>query len=126
MSSARVGEAAITAPHRGATRHWLYQRLSALALVPLGAWFLVALLSRPDLGYASIRAWLADPWQATLLLLFAACYLWHSLLGVEVVVEDYASPRLCGVTLRILRAVHAVAAGAVVYAVWRLASGGAG
>ncbi len=123
MSSAGARETAFAASDRGATRHWLLQRLSAIALIPLGLWFLVALLSRPDLGYASVRAWLADPWQAALLLLFAWCYLWHSLLGVQVVVEDYVPARRREATLRIIWVAHVAAGVVAAYAVWRLASG---
>jgi succinate dehydrogenase / fumarate reductase membrane anchor subunit len=69
--------------------HWRNQRITAVALVPLGGWFLYALLSRPDLAHSSVVAWLADPWQAGLMLLFGGCALWHSAQGIEVVVDDY-------------------------------------
>lgn len=76
--------------------HWRNQRISALALVPLGVWFLYALLSQPDLAHASVVAWLEDPWQAGLMLLFGWCALWHSAQGVQVVVDDYVTGRLHG------------------------------
>ena len=59
------------------------------ALVPLGAWFVFTLLSQPDLSHASIVAWLANPWQAGLMLAFGWCALWHSAQGLQVVVDDY-------------------------------------
>jgi succinate dehydrogenase / fumarate reductase membrane anchor subunit len=78
------------------SRHWRNQRISAVALVPLGVWFLYALLSRTDLAHASIVAWLADPWQAGLMLLFGWCALWHSAQGIQVVVDDYVPGQLHG------------------------------
>jgi len=111
-------------PH--STRHWRNQRITAIALVPLGLWFLFALLSLPDLGYASVSAWIAKPWQAALLLLFAWCALWHSSLGVQVVIEDYVPRRVQTRTLRLLQALHGAAAIAAAYAVGLLALGGAG
>jgi succinate dehydrogenase / fumarate reductase membrane anchor subunit len=78
------------------SRHWRNQRISAAALVPLGAWFVYALLSRPDLAHASIVAWLVDPWQAGFMLLFGWCALWHSAQGIQVVVDDYVPDRLHG------------------------------
>lgn len=76
------------------TRHWRNQRISAAALAPLGVWFLYSLLSQPDLAHASVLAWLVDPWQAGLMLLFGWCALWHSAQGIQVVVDDYVPGRL--------------------------------
>lgn len=126
MSGAGPRDPAVVAPDPHATRHWQHQRLSAIALVPFGLWFLFALLSRPDLGHASVSAWFADPLQAALLLLFTGCSLWHSLLGVQVVVEDYVAARLRAATMGVLRAVHGAAAIVAVYALWLLVFGAAG
>jgi len=107
------------------TRHWRNQRISAMALVPLGIWFVYALLSRPDLGHASVAAWLANPWQAGLMALFGGCALWHSAQGVQVVVDDYVPGRLHGRTRFISRVLHLGAAAALVWAIGTLATGGA-
>jgi len=87
-------------------RHWRNQRISAVALVPLGAWFVYALLSRPDLAHASIVEWLVDPWQAGLMLLFGWCALWHSAQGIQVVVDDYVPGRLHGRVCLASRLLH--------------------
>lgn len=126
MSGPDPREPALAAPDPHSTRHWRNQRLSAIALVPFGLWFLFALLSRPDLGHASVSAWFADPLQAALLLLFAGCSLWHSFLGVQVVVEDYVPARWRATTLGVLRAVHGAAAVVAAYALWLLTFGAAG
>jgi succinate dehydrogenase / fumarate reductase membrane anchor subunit len=42
--------------HEGA-HHWRVQRLTALALLLLGPWFVISLLLLPDLGYDTLRAW---------------------------------------------------------------------
>ncbi|HLG52563.1 MAG TPA: succinate dehydrogenase, hydrophobic membrane anchor protein [Steroidobacteraceae bacterium] len=110
-------------PNRHATRHWLYQRASSVALPPLGLWFLFALLALPDLGHANVSAWIAKPLQAALMLLFTWCALWHSALGLQVVVEDYVPARRQAATLGVLRLVHWAAAIAAGLAVWQLALG---
>ena len=110
---------------RHATRHWRNQRVTAIGLVPLGLWFLVQLLSLPDLGHATVRAWIAQPAQAVLLLLFAWCALWHSAQGVQVVVEDYVGGRLLSPTVRLLHVAHWVAALLVAWSIWAMAGGGA-
>ena len=106
-----------------ATRHWRNQRLTAIALVPLGLWFLVALLRQPSLGHAVVAGWFAKPLQALLAALFGAALLWHSLQGIQVVIDDYARGRSNAIATVVARALHAAAAAALAYAIWRLAQG---
>jgi succinate dehydrogenase / fumarate reductase membrane anchor subunit len=106
-----------------ASRHWRNQRLTAVALVPLGLWFLVALLRQPSLEYAIVAGWFAKPLQALLAALFGAALLWHSMQGVQVVIEDYVGGRLRGFSIALARALHVAAAAAVAYAIFRLAQG---
>ncbi|HTY49575.1 MAG TPA: succinate dehydrogenase, hydrophobic membrane anchor protein [Steroidobacteraceae bacterium] len=104
--------------------HWWAQRVTAVALVPLAAWFLVSLLTLPALDYATVSAWLHGIWSATLMVLFVACAAWHSRLGVQVVIEDYVHD--CGLkaTALVLSVfVHVVVALAGVFAVLRVAFG---
>lgn len=108
----------------GATQHWRNQRISAMALVPLGIWFLYALLSQPDLSHATVVAWLAEPWQAGLMLLFGWCALWHSAQGVQVVVDDYVPGRLHARARLVSRLLHGVAALALTVAIGVIATGG--
>ena len=107
------------------TRHWRNQRFSAIALVPLGTWFLYALLSRPDLGHASVVAWLENPWQAGLTALFGGCALWHSAQGIQVVIDDYVRGRMHARARWISRVLHLGAAAALLWALGVLAMGGA-
>ena len=69
--------------------HWWWQRLTAIALVPLSLWFVVAFLSRVGAGHDAVVQWLSSPIAATLLILFLAAMFYHGMLGVQVVVEDY-------------------------------------
>ncbi len=109
-----------------ATRHWRNQKLSAIALVILGGWFLWSLLSLPDPGYGSVRAWLSGPWQAALMLLFGWCALWHSAQGVQVVVDDYVYGAWHARARLASRLLHLAAALAVAWSVRSLALGGPG
>jgi succinate dehydrogenase / fumarate reductase membrane anchor subunit len=115
---------------RGAAKtgvhHWWVQRLTAIALVPLGIWFVVSLLSLPSLGYSAVSAWMSQGWTAVLLILFVLTAAWHSQLGVRVVVEDYvhgAGPK--SALLVLVTYLHVIAAAAGVFAVLRVALGGA-
>jgi succinate dehydrogenase / fumarate reductase membrane anchor subunit len=69
--------------------HWWVQRATAIALVPLALWFVFALIGLPSFAHADVSLWLTKPWNAVLLLLFVGVLVWHSKLGVQVVVEDY-------------------------------------
>jgi succinate dehydrogenase / fumarate reductase membrane anchor subunit len=108
----------------GATRHWRNQRLTSVALIPLSLWFLFALLRQPDLQHATVAAWLSQPFQALLAALFGAATLWHSMQGVEVVLEDYVRGRALVASLWLARLVHFAAVLALAFAVWTLALAG--
>lgn len=109
--------------HSG-VHHWWLQRLTSIALVPLGIWFLVSLLALPSLGYETVIAWMSQSSTAVLLALFVLVATWHSQLGVRVVVEDYvhgAGART--LTLVIVTFAHALLAVAGVIAVLKVAFG---
>jgi len=69
--------------------HWWWQRITAIALVPLGLWFVVAVISLVGADYAAARAWVGAPLNMVLLIAFAAALLHHAQLGLQVVIEDY-------------------------------------
>jgi succinate dehydrogenase / fumarate reductase, membrane anchor subunit len=107
--------------HEGA-HHWRVQRLTALALLLLGPWFVISLLCLPDLQYASVRAWMSGLCNAALLSLLIGCLCWHSQLGVQVVVEDYVKGRALRMGALIASTfVHVLLAALGVLAVLRVA-----
>ena len=69
--------------------HWRLQRLSAIALLPLGLWFVFDFANQMPWGYQAMMDWLSNPWVPPLLSLFLACGFYHASLGVQVVIEDY-------------------------------------
>lgn len=70
-------------------QHWWVQRATAVALVPLSIWFLASLLCLAGGTRAELVAWLASPVAAGLLILFLVATVWHAILGIQVVIEDY-------------------------------------
>ena len=104
--------------------HWWTQRVTSVALVLLGVWFVVALLGLPDLSYAVVIAWLAKPVNAVLASLLVGTAVYHSLLGVQVVVEDYVIGHGKKVaTMLLLNFVH-VALGALgIFSILKIAFG---
>ena len=73
--------------------HWWTQRLTAAALILLGIWFVVMVLSLLHADYATARATVAQPWNALLLIAFVLVMFWHAVLGLQVVIEDYMHVR---------------------------------
>lgn len=69
--------------------HWWHQRLTALALVPLGIWFVIAVISLVGADYGEARAWVTAPFNMVLLIAFTVALLHHAQLGLQVVIEDY-------------------------------------
>ena len=107
-------------------QHWWLQRLTSVALVPLTIWFVVSLLALPSLGHATIVAWMSQSWTALLLIIFVLVAAWHSQLGVRVVVEDYVhGVGAKTLTLVLVSFAHVLIAVAGVFAVLKVAFGGA-
>lgn len=71
------------------TGHWWAQRLTALALIPLGLWFCLAVISMTGADYAAVAAWAGSPLNAGLLILLLAATFYHASLGLQVIIEDY-------------------------------------
>jgi succinate dehydrogenase / fumarate reductase membrane anchor subunit len=105
------------------TEHWLGQRLSAVAMVPLTLWFAISLLTLPSLDFYSVTAWVAAPLNAVLLILLVLALVYHSSLGTQVVAEDYLRapwPRIT--VLTVLRLLHVGLAVAGIFAVFLIAT----
>jgi succinate dehydrogenase / fumarate reductase, membrane anchor subunit len=106
--------------HEGA-HHWRVQRVTALALALLVPWLLVSLASMPDLGWATVQAWMSGLMHAALLLVLLLAATWHSQLGVQVVIEDYVHGTARMVVLVASTFLHILLAAAGVLAVMRVA-----
>ncbi|MGC2030825.1 MAG: succinate dehydrogenase, hydrophobic membrane anchor protein [Steroidobacteraceae bacterium] len=106
------------------TAHWWQQRVSAIALVPLLVWFLIALMSVPISDPASVVRWIRSGINAVLLVALVLAAAQHSYLGTRVIVEDYVSSLTArAATVVTLQFVHVVLAGAGVWSVLRVALG---
>jgi succinate dehydrogenase / fumarate reductase membrane anchor subunit len=101
--------------------HWWMQRVTAVALLPLTAWFVISLLRSPLQSYDAMRGWLGQPWVAVLCALLVFTLAWHSKLGVQVVVEDYVHGKGAKTTLLLLSTfIHVAAAVAGIFAILRM------
>ena len=120
-----LGKVLGTGSAKEGVHHWWLQRLTSIALVPLTVWFVVSLLSLPSFEHVTVISWIAQSWTALLLILFILVATWHSQLGVRVVVEDYVHGGAKTLALVVITFIHALIAAAGVFAVLKIAFGGA-
>ncbi|OEY99523.1 MULTISPECIES: succinate dehydrogenase, hydrophobic membrane anchor protein [Stenotrophomonas] len=106
------------------TEHFVMQRLTATALVPLTIWFLVFVLSLINADYVTAADAVSKPWNAVLLVGFLVAMFWHAQLGLQVVLEDYIHNSLLALALQTTVKFIAVLGAIVsVFAVARIALG---
>ena len=120
-----LGKVLGTGSAKEGVHHWWMQRLTSIALVPLTIWFVVSLLSLGSFEHVAVITWMAQSWTALLLVLFILVATSHSQLGVRVVVEDYVHGGSKTLTLVLITFIHAVVAAAGIFAVLKVAFGGA-
>ena len=69
--------------------HWLMQRVTAVALIPLSLWFVALLIALTGSHYNVVIAWLRAPVVTILMVLLLIMLCQHMALGLQVVIEDY-------------------------------------
>ena len=68
---------------------WVQERLSSLILVPLTLWAVIAGAAMVGQPFETVRAWASEPLTAVLLGLTLIVSVYHTWLGVQVIIEDY-------------------------------------
>jgi succinate dehydrogenase / fumarate reductase membrane anchor subunit len=107
---------------KSGVHHFWVQRLSAIALVPLALWFVfsLAMVRGHDFGY--MHHWVSAPSVAVVLALFVGTAVYHSALGVQVVIEDYVTSEGLKLSLLVLQKfLHVVVGAAAIFAVLKVA-----
>ena len=105
--------------------HWWAQRLTAVALIPLVAWFAISLIMMSGADYGVVRAWIGSPVVMVLLTLTIVIGLHHGQLGLQVVIEDYVHNDGMKLALIVLIRFIAVFFGlAAIVAILRIGFGG--
>jgi succinate dehydrogenase / fumarate reductase membrane anchor subunit len=106
---------------RDGLREWRLQRLTAIALIPLGLYFAASMLWLATSDQMTAATWLASPAIALLVIFFVLAGLAHALVGLRSVFLDYVHTRARLLVANLLvRAAVAILAGASVLAVLKL------
>ena len=101
----------------GADHFWL-QRVTAVANLVLGLYLVWLIASLAGADYATVKASLANPLNAILLVLLAVSVSIHMRLGMQVIIEDYVHAEGSKVVLLLLNSFFAILVGAS--CVWAL------
>jgi succinate dehydrogenase / fumarate reductase membrane anchor subunit len=82
--------------------HWWLQRITAVALVPLALWFVIAIIRLVGADVENVRDWVGSPLPAILLVLLLIATFYHAALGLQIVIEDYIHAALTKLGLLIV------------------------
>ena len=74
-----------------ASGHWMHQRITAIANIPLMLWLVGSMvgLTKAGFSYGLFTIWLAMPINSILMVLAVISVFYHAALGLTVVTEDY-------------------------------------
>ena len=72
------------------TGHFIMQRITAIALIPLAVWFIFSLLCLSESSDAmQVAHWLSSGLNATALICMVVALFYHAKLGIQTIIEDY-------------------------------------
>ena len=74
---------------KSGVQHWMAQRVTAVFLLLLLGWLVYAIFMLAGADFLATRAFIARPLNAALLILLVIVSLYHAMLGLQVVIEDY-------------------------------------
>jgi succinate dehydrogenase / fumarate reductase, membrane anchor subunit len=97
-----VGRAIGLGSAKEGVEHWWLQRITAVALVPLSLWFVIAIIRLVGADVDSVRDWVGNPLPAIMLVLLLIATFYHASLGLQVVIEDYVHAELVKLGLVII------------------------
>lgn len=108
--------------HSG-TGHFWYERVTAVALIPLTLWFAWAVLGLVNTSPVVVIGFLSRPLNALMMAGFAIVALYHVRLGLQVVIDDYVHKPGAKIALILLVRFSVIATGAVcLFALMRIAN----
>jgi len=124
-SSTPIGKARGLGSAREGGEHWLTERVTSIALVLLGIWFIASLLLLPKLDQRTLVEWLHAPTGAIPMALLVVVGFKHALDGMKVFIDDYVHEPGNNFVINTLLLFLAAGGGAIaLYALAVLALGG--
>ena len=112
-SSTPLGKARGLGSAHAGVHHWMSDRITSIALLLLGTWFIASLLVLPKLDATTFVEWLHAPSGAIPMALLVIVGFKHALDGLKVVVDDYVHEPGNNFVINTLLLFLAVAGGAI-------------
>ena len=107
--------------HSGVSHFWR-ERVSAAALIPLSIWFAVSVLGLSGAHYAATLTFFSKPLNGILMAAFVVIALYHMVLGLQMVIDDYVRSAGGKILLMLVARAFALACGALsLYALLEIA-----
>jgi succinate dehydrogenase / fumarate reductase membrane anchor subunit len=88
-SSTPLGKVRGLGSAREGGEHWLSERVTSIALLLLGTWFVASLLLLPQLDARTLTEWLRAPSAMIPMALLVVVSFKHALDGMKVFIDDY-------------------------------------
>jgi succinate dehydrogenase / fumarate reductase membrane anchor subunit len=88
-SSTPLGKVRGLGSAREGGEHWLTERVTSIALLLLGSWFIASLLLLPQLDARTLTEWLRAPSAMIPMALLVIVAFKHALDGMKVFIDDY-------------------------------------
>lgn len=98
----KLGQARGLGSAKEGVGHWWTQRVTAIALVPLSIWFVIAAIGQTGADYTQFAAWLGIFGNALLMALTVIVLFYHAQLGMQVVIEDYVHGAAAQITAQLV------------------------
>jgi len=125
-SSSPLGKVRGLGSAREGGEHWLTERVTSIALLLLGSWFIASLLLLPGLDPHTLSEWLKAPSGAIPMALLVIVGFKHALDGMKVFIDDYVHEPGSNFVLNTLLLFAAIIGASIaLYALAALAFGGA-
>jgi len=109
---------------KSGTQHFIRQRLTAIANIPLTIAAVLIVISLIGHNQAAVAQILGSTLVAIIMLLFIISTFYHMMIGVQVIIEDYVHDEGAKYALLILNTFFTIAVGfSAIYAILKLSFG---
>jgi len=102
MNRSPLGSALGLGSAKEGVGHWVKQRFTGIALIPLVLYIIFAVACFPEVSYATALSFVAHPFNAIILIALSIAGFTHAALGLQMVIEDYISGHMAKFALLVL------------------------